>query len=97
MMREILQKYRGQSIGINLDKVTQPRAAQLMEVGDDYFTIWAPSRNIAYHFPFAYILSIAESGPGGKFRYDRTDVPLSVTVYHQIVYSGAVGISIPLG
>ena len=84
-------------IGINLDKVTEYRAGQMTTVADDYFTVWAPTRKIAYHFPFAYILNVAESMGGAGFKYDRTNVSLTVTVYHQVVYSGMVGMSIPLG
>ena len=96
-MREILQKHEGQMIGINLDKVTDYRAAQMTAVAGDYFTVWAPTRKIAYHFPFAHVLSVAESIGGAGFKYDRTNVSLTVTVYHQVVYSGMIGMSMPLG
>jgi hypothetical protein len=71
--------------------------AQMKTVVDDYFTVWAPTRKIAYPFPFAYILSAAESIGAVGFRYERTNLSLTVTVYHQLVYSGVVGMSIPLG
>ena len=96
-MREILRKHEGQMIGINLDKVTDYRAAQMTVVAGDYFTVWAPTRQIAYHFPFTNVLSVAESVGGTGFKYDRTKVALTVTVYHQVVYSGMIGMSIPLG
>ena len=66
-------------IGINLDKVTDYRAAQMTAVAGDYFTVWAPTRKIAYHFPFACVLSVAESIGGAGFKYDRTNVSLTHT------------------
>ena len=69
----------------------------MTKVTDDYFTVWAPTRKIAYHFPFRYVLSVAESIGRAGFTYDRTNVSLTITVYHQVVYSGMLGMSIPLG
>ena len=94
LMKKILEKYIGKSIGINCKNPDKFQLVTLTNIDDTHFTVKL-GRDL-FHFPLQYILSIAEPEDGVKLDgplFDRNKAAIAVTVYHLIIYKGAFGIS----
>ena len=63
-MLKLLKKYQGQSIGINYDNSADIREAELVEVNDNFFSIFVKDKQLHYHYPLSTILTVIE-GPDG--------------------------------
>lgn len=96
-IKNVLEEYRGKSIGINAINPTKVEAAILEEVQDDFFIVSA--EGILVNIPYTQIIKIFTSpseqisvgvfGLSGNF-------PLIVRVFDFVIYKGAIGISIPI-
>ncbi len=94
-IKGIFKRYEGQIIGINYKHPTEYNAAQLVRANEDYFSIRAG--NLFMHFPYEYVMSIAESKVWIKPNAVTTEeFNLVVTVERMVVYKGGIGFSIPL-
>ena len=60
----LLEKYKGQTIGINYDNLAGIAEADLIEVHDAYFSVVAKDNKFQYSFPIKTILSIMEGEEG---------------------------------
>ena len=91
-LREIFLKYEGNMIVINYKDHANYRYARLIKISDDYFTIVTDDSYI-YHFPYRYVISLAE----GKNELNEEYV--IVEVFHLIASSdkgvtGGIGMGI---
>lgn len=96
-MKDILQRYVGQNIGINFKEVKEFDTVQLLKVTEEYFTVQVPKSQIMRSYPYAWVLSITEAdgglSSGSTFWMNKKSFPVCVEVFHLVVYSGGVGIS----
>jgi hypothetical protein len=60
----LLEKYKGQTIGINYDNLAEMAEAILIEVNDAYFSVVVKDNKFQYSFPIKTILSILEGEDG---------------------------------
>jgi hypothetical protein len=91
-MKEILSKYVGHVIAINYKDPTKTEDAQLVDVGNDYFTIIDIKTKLVYHFPFRVILGIVTSEHGiSTGSFSQKQYPAAIHIDHLIVYSGGIG------
>jgi len=60
----LLEKYRGQTIGVNYDNLAEIAEADLIEVNDAYFSVAIKDNKFQYSFPIKTILSIMEGEDG---------------------------------
>ncbi len=90
----ILNRYLGRDIGINYDHHSKHKKAKITAVGQDCFSVNIATQGINYHFPFIHILSMCEADNGNiDTGILGVEAPLIVSIYHQVVYKGAVGLS----
>ncbi len=83
-MKDLLKKYEGQSIGINYEKPADIKAASLVRVNDDHFSIFLNDDQLMVSFPYTSILSIIEGvdGVGTGFTEDDTVFSVIIKVCH---------------
>jgi hypothetical protein len=63
-LQSLLEKYKGQAIGINYDNSPEIRLAQLVEANGEIFSVFVKDHNLHYSYPLGTILSVIE-GPDG--------------------------------
>jgi hypothetical protein len=75
-LKKLLEKYKGQPIGINYDNSADIRKAQLVEANGEYFSVLVKEKKLLYSYPLKNILTVIEgkdgveaggSGKNGKF------------------------------
>lgn len=94
-----LSAYLGGPIGINASEPKTLDYATLVEVTDDYFTVDLARKNgLRLTYPLSRVVHIAEGVGGVEVGglLGRRTYPLTVEVYHLIVYTGAVGFGFSL-
>jgi len=88
-MHEILRKYVGQQIGINLQKPFHIDTANVIAVYENYFTLTLEKHDDQYHLPILNIVRVIENPNGvtvgGLFRQKKT-YPLIVKIGHIVEY-----------
>ena len=60
----LLKKYEGQAIGINYDNSADIKEAELVEVNDEFFSVFVKDQNLNYSHPLKTILTIIEGQDG---------------------------------
>jgi len=60
----LLKKYEGQAIGINYDNSADIKEAELVEVNDEFFSVFVKDPNLNYSHPLKTILTIIEGEDG---------------------------------
>jgi hypothetical protein len=63
-MHALLEKYKGQAIGINYDNSAEIRKAQLTEANGDYFSVFVEDKKLHYSYPLKSILTVIEGEDG---------------------------------
>lgn len=63
-MKNILQKFIDQEIGINLERPLRIDSATLLAVYDDWFSVADNDRGYTHHFPFHSIVQVIEHPKG---------------------------------
>lgn len=63
-MRDILQKYVGQDIGMNIHAAFKVEQVTLIQVTESYFTVKDHTKNYTHHFSYFSIVQIIESDNG---------------------------------
>ncbi len=92
-MQDILAKYQGQIIGINLNKPFRIDGAELLQVSAGHITLRCTEDGHLHHFPYASVLQLIEDASGVKVPHVFThdDVfPLVVKVAHLSEYAPIV-------
>lgn len=88
-MNEILERYVGSEIGINLIKPLHIESVTLDTVQDSYFTVTREKDGNKYHFPFSNVVKIIENSEGvtvGGFFSQKKTHPLVVKTGHIVDY-----------
>ncbi len=63
-MKNILDHYLGQEIGINIERPMRIDSATLKAVTDNYFTVVDEHKAYTHHFPYHSIIQIIEHTEG---------------------------------
>jgi hypothetical protein len=79
-MLTLLEKYKGQAIGINYDNSADIREAQLVDANCDYFRVFAEQKNLYYTYPFKSILTIIEGQDGVEIGESKEKVKFNVVI-----------------
>jgi len=75
-MKNLLQKYQGQAIGINYDNSMEVKEAKLVEANSEFFSVFVRDQKLHYSYPLKNIFTVIEgrdgveagtSGQQGKF------------------------------
>jgi hypothetical protein len=68
----LLNKYKGQNVGINYDNSADIKTAELVAANDEFFTVMVKGKKLQYSFPLHTLLSLTE-GEDGVQREDFED------------------------
>jgi len=63
-MQTLLEKYKGQAIGINYDNSAEINEAQLIEANAEFFSVLVKGKDLHYSYPIKTILTIIEGKDG---------------------------------
>ncbi|MDJ0816642.1 MAG: hypothetical protein QNJ58_10595 [Desulfobacterales bacterium] len=63
-LKNLLERYKGRSVGINYDNSADIREAQLVEANGEYFSVYAKEKNLKYSYPLKTILTVIEGKDG---------------------------------
>ena len=63
-MMSLLEKFKGQAIGINYDNSAEIREAQLVEANGEYFSVFVKDKNLHYSYPLKNVLTVIEGQEG---------------------------------
>ena len=63
-MQGLLEKYKGQAIGINYDNSDEIKEAQLIEANGDFFSVFVEDQKLHYSYPLKTIFTIIEGQNG---------------------------------
>ncbi len=88
-MKELLEPYVGQSIGTNVVRPNHIEPANLVTVGNDYFSLKPEGADEVYHIPFGNIVKIIENPDGITIKemfHRRHSFQLVVKVGHVVEY-----------
>lgn len=81
-MEDILEKFVGQKIGINILGTNHVDEVTLKSASEGYFSVFHEEDGNLYHIPFIHVLHVAENESGvkeGKFLYRiKTGLPVFV-------------------
>jgi hypothetical protein len=97
-VKELLEPFKGQTVGVNFKKATALDQALLRDVTDSSFMIYSEKDNASFVFPYTTIMRITVPNAGlsvicgGVF--NATAVGLGIHVNHLIVYQGAAGVGV---
>ena len=93
----LLGKYTSQVIGINCKEPKKYHSARLVGVADEYFSVFVSDTAITIHYPYSQIVHVIEANGGISTGIVFTkQFPVVIEVMQLIVYSGGVGLSIPI-
>ena len=82
-IRDFLRKYEGQKIGVNYDHPQKIRQAELINIGEDYFSLLILERDILFSFPFSAIVCLLEGAEEDAASIPGTDLGLGLIIYVQ--------------
>jgi hypothetical protein len=68
-IRQLLEKYLNQEIGLNYKGAAQFADGILSQLNDEYFTVFDQKSESLYHFPLRSIMEIREPTLGKRFRF----------------------------
>jgi hypothetical protein len=60
-MATLMREYLGQTVGINSNAPNVVRAAKLLAVGVDHFSVFIEELDLIYSYPFRSLLTVIES------------------------------------
>jgi hypothetical protein len=63
-MQVLLKKYANQAIGINYDNSADIKEAELVEVNDEFFSVFVKHNTLQYSYPLNTILTVIEGKDG---------------------------------
>ncbi len=63
-MQALLKKYANQAIGINYDNSADIKEAEMVEINDEYFSVFVKHNALQYSYPFNTILTVIEGKDG---------------------------------
>ena len=99
-MRDALDKYKGQTIGVNVEEPGMFWSVVLKSVGDVSFTVTRRELETTFCYPFSSIFCIAEAALGHYFEtytidsegsVSHEEVDLLVQVRHTVTMPRAKG------
>lgn len=79
-MQDVLERYVGQTIGMNWDKPQQFRPIRLLEVTPTHLTVSVGPKQPVFHYGLPFILSLAEGTFRVGTRGSKVEVPLLVQI-----------------
>ena len=81
-MQALLKKYANQAIGINYDNSADIKAAELVEVNDEFFSVSVKHDTLLYSYPLNTILAVIEGkdgvGPADPEKRERFNAVIKV-------------------
>ena len=91
-MKEVLTRYIGKTIGVNLEKTHHIDAAELVTVGDDSFSVHSSSDGHLHHVMYTNVVQVIEDPDGVEVRHlftanERFD--LIIKIGHIVAYVAA--------
>ena len=82
-IKNLLEKYKGQIIGINYDDPKTTKEAKLISAGEDYFSIFLAETGLLYSYPLKNIISVVEGLDGvGDDVEKKSNFSMAIHVYH---------------
>jgi len=86
-IKDLLQKYEGQTIGINHDSPTEIKGADLVKVGDDLFSILLMDEKLIKSYPLRTITSIIEglNGVSDGNMEEKSKFSIVIMVHHPVL------------
>jgi len=86
-MKELLKKYEGEAIGINVDDPAEIKNAILAKVNEDHFSIMVPENELVHSYPYSHIVSIVEGVKGVPLdaSEEAPQFPVVIKVFHLMV------------
>ena len=91
-MNDVLAKYVGKEVGINLDKSHHLDAAELIAVHADYFTLRSAVDGHLHHVMYSNIMQVIEDPDGVEIRHLFTSnerFQLVIRIGHVVAYTPA--------
>jgi hypothetical protein len=79
-MQGLLEKYKGQAIGINYDNSAEIREAQLVEANNEFFSVLAENKKLYYTYPIKSILTVIEGQDGVEVGKSKEKVKFNVVI-----------------
>ncbi len=79
-MQGLLEKYKGQAIGINYDNSAEIREAQLVEANGDFFSVFVEDQKLHYSYPLKTILTVIEGQDGVDTGYSEQPDKFNVVI-----------------
>jgi hypothetical protein len=79
-MQGLLEKYKGQAIGINYDNSAEIKEAQLVETNGDFFSVFVEDQKLHYSYPLKTILSVIEGQDGVDTGYSEQPDKFNVVI-----------------
>ena len=89
-MKNVLEKYLGLVVGVNLEKSHHIDAAELVAAEDDHFTLHSAVDGHLHHIPYANIVQIIEDVNGVEIRHLFTAnerFVLVIKIGHVVAYT----------
>ncbi len=68
-MKEVLGKYIGTTIGINIERMHHIDAVELLSVGDSYFSVHSSTDQHVHHIPYTNVVKVIEDDQGVEIRH----------------------------
>jgi len=97
---DILKRHEGRNIGINVDGPGKLRKAFLVNVRDDYFTVYFGDKGTLLHYPISAVATFLEAENGlipWQSLFFRLVVYLHPTMFPTSDHGWFMGFSVPLG
>ena len=79
-MQGLLEKYKGQAIGINYDNSADIRKLNSLMPTSEYFRVFAEQKNLYYTYPFKSILTVIEGQDGVEVGESKEKVKFNVVI-----------------
>ena len=79
-MLALLEKYKGQAIGINYESSADIREAQFVDANCEYFRVFAEQKNLYYTYPIKSILTVIESQDGVEIGESKDKVKFNAVI-----------------
>ncbi|MBW1856930.1 MAG: hypothetical protein JRI42_01430, partial [Deltaproteobacteria bacterium] len=85
-IKDLLKKYEGQTIGINHDSPTEIKGADLIKVGEDFFSILLIEEKLIKSYPLRTITSIIEglNGTSDANMEETSKFSIVILVHHPV-------------
>ena len=85
-IKDLLKKYEGQAIGINYNSPSEIKSADLIKVGEDFFSIFITDDKLIKSYPLINIMSVIEKvngvSPGNMV--EKAEFSFVIQVYHPV-------------